>query len=72
MGKYRAQFAYFPGTGPAGATCASCAHVQAVIFAKGRARFSCDLVRNMLNNANSARDIPGNTPACKYWQKREG
>mgnify|MGYP006361355675 CR=1 FL=1 len=55
-------YAYQPGTGPKGETCATCAH-----FVRQYKFFKCSLCRP--NWTNSPRtDIRAKSPACSAWR----
>jgi hypothetical protein len=55
-------YAYFPGTGPAGETCGSCAHIT-----PSRRWHKCELARHKWTRSRRT-DILVGAPACKYWK----
>lgn len=52
---------YHPGTGPAGETCGSCAHII------GRRYKKCSLNQARWTHGRGT-DILARSPACKYWE----
>ena len=62
-----ARYAYWPGTGPAGATCKSCEHytiTKASEFAPGGYCKKAAMYRNA-----KPITIPASTAACKYFRE---
>jgi hypothetical protein len=59
-------YAFHPGTGPAGETCATCQHIAR--FAKFR---KCNKAKAIWTGGPRT-DILARAPACKYWEKAAG
>jgi hypothetical protein len=57
-------YAYPPGTGPAGETCQTCAHLCRLQHAK--TYFKCGLIRPNWTHGPGT-DIRARSPACKLW-----
>lgn len=59
--------AWTPGTGPAGETCGSCAHLSRVRLAK--TYLKCGRVRENWTHG-PATDVRARDPACKQWEAK--
>lgn len=63
-------YAHFPGTGPEGATCATCEFAR-----RDRTRLYCDKWTQLMrqNDASIVHGSPinGNARACKYFEDRK-
>lgn len=59
-------YAHFPGTGPDGETCGSCAHI--VPFRTMRRWYKCGKARSKWTGGKGS-DVLVRSPACKYWEK---
>jgi hypothetical protein len=57
--------AWAPGTGPAGETCGSCAHIH-----RGRRWFKCYRSRKRWTGGK-ATDVRARDAACKFWERAE-
>lgn len=61
-------YVWHPGTGPAGETCKTCAHIARIETRAGNVYRKCGL--NRLNwTGGPGSDILAKTPACLKWEK---
>lgn len=60
-------YAYVPGTGPAGETCKTCAHLAHV--RSGKKVFLKCLLRKHGWTCGPGTDILAKSPACKFWKQ---
>lgn len=62
-------YAWRPGTGPKGETCASCAHKFRKTYLS-KPVYKCSLARERWGRTRRT-DILVRSPACKYWQEQD-
>lgn len=61
-------YAAFPGSGPDGQTCKTCAHSYNVRLRSGKSFWKCDLVRQ---TSGPGSDIRLKSLACWHWKAKE-
>ena len=61
--------AWTPGSGPAGETCGSCAHVERRSWAK--TYLKCGLAKARWTNGRAS-DVRARDPACRHWESKDG
>jgi hypothetical protein len=64
-------YAMPPGTGPAGETCKTCAHIVRPATRSGARFRKCGLIRANWTHGEGT-DILAGSPACAKWAKPEG
>lgn len=62
-------YAWLPGSGPAGETCGSCAHI--VRKEMGKTYLKCALMERHWTGGGGS-DIRSRSPACREWKSPDG